>query len=86
MFHLVRPTEGTILGPLAGGATRGLVAGNLGYGYTGVNLSGQQVAANDAAATDWQSRDLLIGDVDRICGDAAEEVPKLAAESFDYES
>ncbi len=37
---------GLILDPFAGGSVRGIVAGYLGYGYNGIELSGIQVAEN----------------------------------------
>lgn len=44
------PPAGKILDPFAGGSVRGIVAGCLGYGYTGVELRAEQVAANQAQA------------------------------------
>lgn len=40
------PPEGAILDPFAGGSVRGIVASHLGRRYTGVELRGEQVAAN----------------------------------------
>jgi hypothetical protein len=40
------PPAGIILDPFAGGSVRGIVAGYLGHGYTGVDLSGEQIEAN----------------------------------------
>jgi DNA modification methylase len=40
------PPAGTIIDPFAGGSVRGIVAGYLGYSYHGVELRGEQVAAN----------------------------------------
>lgn len=40
------PEGGTILDPFAGGSVRGIVAAKLGHPYTGVDLSGPQLAAN----------------------------------------
>ncbi len=45
------PKGGTILDPFAGGSVRGIVAGRLGYGYTGIDLSARQVQANRLQAT-----------------------------------
>jgi hypothetical protein len=42
------PKGGAILDPFAGGSVRGIVAGLMGYAYTGCELSGAQVAANEA--------------------------------------
>ena len=44
------PPAGHILDPFAGGSVRGLVASCLGFEYTGVELRGAQVAANQAQA------------------------------------
>lgn len=40
------PPNADILDPFAGGSVRGVVAGMLGHNYTGIDLSGPQVAAN----------------------------------------
>lgn len=40
------PTGGRVLDPFAGGSVRGIVAGELGLKYTGIDLSAQQVDAN----------------------------------------
>ena len=44
------PKGGTILDPFAGGSVRGIVASRLGYPYVGVELRGEQVAANRTQA------------------------------------
>lgn len=44
------PPGGKILDPFAGGSVRGIVASCLGFSYTGVELRGEQVAANQAQA------------------------------------
>src|SRR5882724_9329726 len=41
------PPEAQVLDPFAGGSVRGVVASLLGYLYTGVELRGEQVAANE---------------------------------------
>jgi len=40
------PKNGSILDPFAGGSVRGIVAGYLGYEYTGIELRAEQVEAN----------------------------------------
>lgn len=78
------PEGGRILDPFAGGSVRGLVAGNGGYQYDGVDLSGPQIDANEEQAEDWQERDLL-AEVPRWHeGDAADVLPEFKDESFDY--
>jgi 16S rRNA G966 N2-methylase RsmD len=44
------PEGGKILDPFAGGSVRGIVAAFLGYQYTGVDLSGRQLEANEEQA------------------------------------
>jgi len=43
------PPGGTVYDPFAGGPSRGMVAAYLGYSYTGLDLSTDQIAANQAA-------------------------------------
>ena len=42
------PPGGTVLDPFAGGSVRGIVASRLGLRYVGIELRGEQVAANEA--------------------------------------
>lgn len=42
------PPEGQVLDPFAGGSVRGIVAAALGRQYTGIELRGEQVAANQS--------------------------------------
>lgn len=42
------PPEGQIVDPFAGGSVRGIVAGLLGFHYHGIDLSAEQVAANES--------------------------------------
>jgi hypothetical protein len=44
------PSGGKVLDPFAGGSVRGIVAAELGYDYTGLDLSERQVKANDEQA------------------------------------
>ena len=46
MYNWFTPTGGTILDPFAGGSVRGIVAEELGFKYTGVDISEQQIKAN----------------------------------------
>ncbi|MHB6907102.1 class I SAM-dependent methyltransferase [Streptomyces sp. DB-54] len=78
------PEGGSILDPFAGGSVRGLVAGNGGYRYTGIDLSPSQVDANEDQAADWASRDLLAARPEWILGDAAEVLPELEEGAYDY--
>lgn len=78
------PEGGSILDPFAGGSVRGLVAGNGGYQYTGVDLSPTQVDANEDQAAEWQERDLLAAKPSWLLGDSAEVLPGLASGAYDY--
>ncbi|MFD4797221.1 class I SAM-dependent methyltransferase [Streptomyces anulatus] len=78
------PDGGSVLDPFAGGSVRGLVAGNGGYRYTGVDLSGAQVAANRDQAEEWQARDLLAVLPRWAEGDSAKTLSGFADTSFDY--
>lgn len=44
------PEGGIVLDPFAGGSVRGIVATQLGRGYTGIDLRSEQIAANEAQA------------------------------------
>ena len=71
------PSEGTVLDPFAGGSVRGIVAARLGLQYVGIELRGEQVAANreqalklcggDRVAPVWHQGDSR--DLDRIAPD-----------------
>ena len=69
------PAGGAILDPFAGGSVRGIVAGYLGYQYTGVDLSEKQIIANQEQAEEILGDGIptprwIIGDsrdIDQIC-------------------
>jgi len=44
------PPDGKVLDPFAGGSVRGIVAAKLGRRYTGIDLSAEQIAANEVQA------------------------------------
>ena len=46
MYRWFCPMGGQILDPFAGGSVRGIIAGCLGYDYTGIDLRQEQVEAN----------------------------------------
>ena len=48
------PPGGLILDPFAGGSTRGLVAGALGFSYRGVDIRQEQIEANERAAASFK--------------------------------
>lgn len=60
---------GEILDPFAGGSVRGIVAGYLGYNYTGIELRPEQVAANQKQmhiVSNGHKPTWLIGDADSV--------------------
>lgn len=71
MYSWFCPNGGSIIDPFAGGSVRGLVAGYLGFNYTGVDLNDQQVKANvkNISTVTSQPEKLpkwIIGDSDKI--------------------
>lgn len=52
MYRWFCDAGGKILDPFAGGSVRGIVAGYLGYHYTGIDLRKEQVESNEAQAVD----------------------------------
>ncbi|MBO4507125.1 MAG: hypothetical protein J5747_00635 [Spirochaetaceae bacterium] len=65
MYRWFCPQNGRILDPFAGGSVRGLVAGRLGFKYTGIDLRDEQIAAN-------REQIAIAGDnpPEWICGDS----------------
>ncbi|MDH6134643.1 16S rRNA G966 N2-methylase RsmD [Kitasatospora sp. MAA4] len=78
------PQGGRILDPFAGGSVRGLVAANGGFRYHGIDLSPEQIDANEDQAADWAQRDLLAAEPTWQVGDAADVLPTMPSNSFDY--
>lgn len=75
MYRWFCPSDGQIFDPFAGGSVRGVVAGRLGYSYTGIDLRQEQVDANMEQAE--------IADKVRptwICGDSRDMDAHLAAD------
>lgn len=52
MYRWFNIQGGSVLDPFAGGSVRGVVAHKLGYDYTGCELRGEQVEANNANASE----------------------------------
>ena len=77
------PEGGAILDPFAGGSVRGIVAGILGFTYTGIDLRAEQIEANERQ---WQ-KTIQNGDsfikVGWITGDSNEVLKTIDAE-FDF--
>ena len=65
MYRWYCPEGGTILDPFAGGSVRGIVAGYLGYKYTGIDIRPEQVDSNRRQATlilpEWNQPEWLEG-------------------------
>lgn len=60
------PQGGTVLDPFAGGSVRGIVAAYLNYGYIGIDLRPEQIAANEE-----QAQGIVPGNMPRwITGDS----------------
>lgn len=73
---------GKIIDPFAGGSVRGIVAGYLGYQYTGIDLRPEQVASNVEQA------DEIITDSDEIkptwiCGDSNQVLDTIEDNQYD---
>lgn len=67
MYRWFCPAGARILDPFAGGSVRGVVAGKLGFKYTGIDLRDEQIAANREQVS-------IAGDnpPEWICGDSRE--------------
>ena len=74
MYDWFCPKGGTILDPFAGGSVRGIVAEELGYHYTGIDISETQILANQKQSEkpNW------------IVGDSAEMLETLDDETYDF--
>jgi hypothetical protein len=73
MYTWFAPKGGRILDPFAGGSVRGIVAGELGFKYDGIDLSEKQILANrqQSDKPNW------------IVGDADDEITKLK-DKYDF--
>lgn len=74
---------GAVLDPFAGGSVRGIVAAKLGLKYTGIDLSGEQVEANQQ-----QAAEILAGNTANpplwIHGDSSKMEELLGELEFDF--
>tara|TARA_B110000977_G_scaffold9543_1_gene12615 strand:- start:534 stop:1850 length:1317 start_codon:yes stop_codon:yes gene_type:complete len=63
MYDWFTPKGGTILDPFAGGSVRGVVAEELGFNYTGIDISQTQITANQLQSNkpNW-----IVGDSNKI--------------------
>lgn len=74
------PAGGTILDPFAGGSVRGIVAGELGYSYIGMDLSEVQVAANIKQAKELGTDPKPTW----ICGDSINISKRVGVGNYDF--
>ncbi|MCH1612189.1 MAG: class I SAM-dependent methyltransferase [Flavobacteriales bacterium] len=70
MYNWYIPKNGKILDPFAGGSVRGIVAEELGYKYTGIDISKTQVNANKLQSDkpNW-----IVGDSRKVLDDITDE-------------
>lgn len=73
------PEGGAIIDPFAGGSVRGIVAGVLGYHYTGIDLRKEQIEANEENVKDVCPE----GKVCYIHGDSAEITKALHGNTYE---
>ncbi len=69
LYHWFVSNGGKILDPFAGGSVRGIVAGYLGYEYTGIEIRPEQVASNVEQSNEIAPSvppNWIIGDSDKI--------------------
>lgn len=83
IYYWFCPPGGSILDPFAGGVTRGAVAAISGHPYTGIDLSADQLKANEAL---WQTE--IKGEAEKIDpiwinGDSRTEAAKQKKHAFD---
>jgi len=74
MYDWFCPKGGTILDPFAGGSVRGIVASEMGYNYTGIDISETQILANQKQSEkpNW------------IVGDSANVLETMDDETYDF--
>jgi DNA modification methylase len=79
-YRWFSPPDGAILDPFAGGSVRGIVAHKLGRAYTGIDLRGEQIEANEA-----QAKTIVPDNLPRwITGDSCNIPTLLRGEQYDY--
>lgn len=74
-YRWFTPAGGRILDPFAGGSVRGIVASVLGRSYVGVDLSSDQVAANQRQDQDFVARGIYTESPVWLVGDSSEVIP-----------
>ena len=70
MYDWYVPKNGNVLDPFAGGSVRGIVAEELGYKYTGVDISKTQIEANQLQS---QKPNWIVGDSRKVIPTLTEE-------------
>lgn len=79
MYRWFCPQGGKILDPFSGGSVRGIVAGKLGFKYTGIDIRTEQVESNRQ-----QVRDIIPdADVNYLIGDS-DYVLSQTKDSYDF--
>ena len=63
MYEWFIPKNGKILDPFAGGSVRGIVATEMGFEYTGIDLSKEQITANKIQS---EKPNWIVGDSEKI--------------------
>jgi len=78
MYTWFCPPGGHILDPFAGGSVRGIIAGYLGYHYTGIDLSAEQLQAN------YEQADEIKPEIEPrwFLGDSREQLDELGLHDF----
>jgi len=74
------PTDGKILDPFAGGSVRGIVANQLGYKYTGIDLRPEQAESNRDQAINILPVD---NQPQYYCGDSDEILSRETLQQYD---
>ena len=79
MYKWFGVVGGKIIDPFCGGACRGIVAGKLGYRYTGIDIREEQIYNNK------QLSRIILGDdsVEYLCGDSNEVLDSIKDNSYD---
>ena len=71
MYEWFIPKNGKILDPFAGGSVRGIVATEMGFEYTGIDLSIEQITANQLQS---QKPNWIVGDSEHILETINDEI------------
>jgi hypothetical protein len=86
MYNWFCPPSGSILDPFAGGSVRGIVADELGYTYTGIDISEEQILENQKQSS--TPKQWIVGDSDGvldICPDEGFDMVLTCPPYYDLE-